>query len=51
MIKTKEFDIAEYLDTEELRKSYIDFVSKENNPKELEKALIDVERSRYIERE
>lgn len=46
MIRTSKFDMAEYLDTEELREGYLDFVSEEGTPEEILKAISDVARAR-----
>lgn len=46
MEKLTEFDMAEYLDTEDLREGYLDFMSKEGTPEELLKAIKDVARAR-----
>lgn len=46
MLKTTKFDVADYLDTEELREEYIENVSKDGTPEELLKAINDVARAR-----
>ena len=46
MLKTTEFDIAEYLDTEELRKGYLELVAKDGTQAELLRAINAVARAR-----
>ncbi len=46
MEKLTEFDMAEYLDTEELREGYLDYVAKKGTQEELLKAISDVARAR-----
>lgn len=46
MLKTTKFDVAEYLDTEELREGYLEFVAKDGTQEELLKAIGDVARAR-----
>lgn len=46
MEKLTEFDMAEYLDTEELREGYLEFVAKEGTQEELLKAISDVASAR-----
>ncbi|MBE6354562.1 addiction module antidote protein [Treponema sp.] len=46
MKKLTEFDMAEYLDTEELREGYLEYVAKEGTQEELLKAINDVARAR-----
>ena len=46
MLETTEFDVAEYLDTEELRKGYLEEVAKDGTQEELLKAISDVARAR-----
>ncbi len=46
MLETTEFDVAEYLDTEELRDCYLDYVAKDGTQEELLKAISDVARAR-----
>lgn len=46
MLETTKFDVAEYLDTEELRKSYLEIVAKDGTQEELLKAISDVARAR-----
>ena len=46
MLKTKKFDVAEYLDTEEVQNEYLHCVSEENNAEELLKAIQTVARAR-----
>ena len=44
MEKLTEFDMAEYLDTEELQKGYLDYNAKEGTPKDLLRAINAVAR-------
>ena len=46
MLETTKFDVAEYLDTEELRKDYLELVAKDGSQEELLKAISDVARAR-----
>jgi len=46
MLKTTEFDIAEYLDTEELRESYLELVARDGTQEELLRAINAVARAR-----
>ena len=46
MEKLTEFDVAEYLDNEEVREGYLELVSKEGTQEELLKAINDVARAR-----
>lgn len=46
MLETTSFDVAEYLDTEELREGYLELVAKDGTQKELLKAISDVARAR-----
>ena len=46
MLETTKFDVADYLDTEELREDYLELVSKDGTPEELLKAINDVARAR-----
>ena len=46
MLETTEFDVAEYLDTEELQKEYLDLVAKDGTQEELLKAIGDVARAK-----
>lgn len=48
MEKLTEFDMAEYLDTEELREGYLELVAKEGTQEELLKAISDVARAREM---
>ena len=48
MEKLTEFDVAEYLDTEELQKGYLECVAQENDPAELLKAISDVARAKEM---
>lgn len=48
MLKTTEFDVAEYLDTEELQKGYLELVAKDGTQAEVLKANIDVKRARKL---
>ena len=48
MLETTKFDVAEYLDTEELRAGYLDLVAKEGSPEEFLSAINDVARARGI---
>ncbi len=45
-METTKFDVAEYLDTEELRKDYLELVAKDGTQEELLKAISDVARAR-----
>ena len=45
-IKIKEFDVTEYLDSEEAISEYLSIVLEENNPAALAKALGSVARAR-----
>ena len=40
------FDVAEYLDTEELQDGYLRYVASENDPAELLKAIKDVAKAK-----
>lgn len=46
MEKLTKFDVAEYLDTEEVQNCYLNYVAEENSPEELLKAIRDVARAR-----
>ena len=46
MEKITNFDVAEYLNTEELQDGYLQYVAKENDPYELLKAIKDVARAK-----
>lgn len=46
MLETTSFDVAEYLDTEELREGYLELVAKDGTQEELLKAVSDVARAR-----
>ena len=46
MLKTTKFDVAEYLDTEELREGYLELVAKEGTQEELLEAIKTVARAR-----
>ena len=46
MEKLTEFDMAEYLDTEELQKGYLDYNAKEGTPEDLLRAINAVARAR-----
>ncbi|WP_027728829.1 addiction module antidote protein [Treponema sp. C6A8] len=46
MEKLTEFDMAEYLDTEELQKGYLDYNAKEGTPEDLLSAINTVARAR-----
>lgn len=46
MLETTVFDVAEYLDTEELRTGYLELVAKDGTQEELLKAISDVARAR-----
>ena len=46
MLETTEFDVAEYLDTEELREGYLESVAKDGTQEELLRAINDVARAR-----
>ena len=46
MEKLTEFDMAEYLDTEELREGYLEYVAKEGTQEELLEAIKTVARAR-----
>ena len=46
MLKTTKFDIAEYLDTEELREGYLELVAKDGTQEELLRAINNVARAR-----
>ena len=46
MLETTKFDVAEYLDTEEVQSCYLNYVAEENDPDELLKAINDVARAR-----
>lgn len=46
MLETTEFDVAEYLDTEELREGYLELVAKDGTQEELLKAINNVARAR-----
>ena len=46
ILETTKFDVAEYLDTEELRKGYLELVAKDGTQEELLKAISDVARAR-----
>ena len=46
MLETTKFDVAEYLDTEELREEYLELVAKDGSQEELLRAISDVARAR-----
>ena len=46
MLETTEFDVAEYLDTEELREGYLESIAKDGTQEELLRAISDVARAR-----
>ena len=46
MLETTEFDMAEYLDTEELQKGYLDYNAREGTPEDLLRAINAVARAR-----
>lgn len=46
MLETTEFDVAEYLDTEELREGYLELVANEGSQEELLEAIKGVARAR-----
>ncbi|MBD5447938.1 MAG: hypothetical protein HDR32_09455 [Treponema sp.] len=46
MLETTKFDVAEYLDTEDVQSCYLNYVAEENDPDELLKAINDVARAR-----
>ena len=46
MEKLTKFDVAEYLDTDELQTLYLDEVAKENDPSALIKAIDTVARAK-----
>ena len=46
MLKATKFDIAEYLDTEELREGYLELVAKDGTQEELLRAINNVARAR-----
>lgn len=46
MIETTEFDIADYLDTQELQDGYLEEIAKDNDPAELMKAIQTVARAK-----
>ena len=46
MLKATKFDIAEYLDTEELREGYLELVAKDGTQEELLRAINAVARAR-----
>lgn len=46
MEKLTEFDMAEYLDTEELQQGYLDYNAKEGTPEDLLNAIKTVVRAR-----
>lgn len=46
MLETTKFDVAEYLDTDELREGYLELVAKDGTQEELLKAIGDVARAR-----
>lgn len=50
MLETTRFDVADYLDTEELRKDYLDVVAKDGTQEEFLKAISDVARARGMSR-
>ena len=45
-LESTKFDVADYLNTEELREDYLELVSKDGSPEELLKAINDVARAR-----
>ena len=46
MEKLTEFDMAEYLDTEELQQGYLDYNAKQGSPEDLLRAINTVARAR-----
>ena len=46
MLETTKFDVAEYLDSEELREGYLELVAKDGTQEELLSAINDVARAR-----
>ena len=46
MEKLTEFDMAEYLDSEELQKGYLDYNASEGTPEDLRRAINAVARAR-----
>ncbi len=46
MLETTKFDVAEYLDTDELRKAYLELAAKDGTQEELLKAINDVARAK-----
>ena len=46
MLETTKFDVADYLNTEELQSGYLEMVSKDGTPEELLRAINDVARAR-----
>lgn len=50
MLETTKFDVADYLDTEELRKDYLDVVAKDGTQEEFLKAISDVAKARGMSR-
>lgn len=46
MEKLTEFDMAEYLDTEELRRGYLDYNAKDGTPEDLLNAIKTVARAK-----
>lgn len=45
-MKTKKFDVANYLDTEELREGYLEAVAEDGTQEELLSAINDIARAR-----
>lgn len=45
MLETTKFDVSEYLDTDELRKGYLELAAKDGTQEELLKAINDVARA------
>ena len=46
MLETTKFDVAEYLDTEELQQGYLDYNAKQGSPEDLLRAINTVARAR-----
>ena len=47
MEKLTEFDMAEYLDTEELQQGYLDYNAQEGTPEDMLRAINTVARARH----
>lgn len=48
MLETTEFDVAEYLNTEELRQGYLELVARDGTKEELQRAINDAARAREM---